>query len=537
MIIDKVAPYWTAEDQDRKNEIERQKGEIEEELDKVENLLVKSRTRKDTDETILEDVDRLNVSFLEGLDLLKKVQDEQLELENEVEARYIKGNSKKKIISDIEEIVSAIEKEDFLDAIKQRQKLVIELANQGKSPDAIAILRKYSIENYENCCDFILYLLKSQFNALADDENSIDKAVDIVKKRVALWYVNPSPAYLAMAHGKATDALAFMSTKNAKIDRITGTTIIEKFGVQLAVLNLQELKASLGINTDKLLSTAVATFTQQNDFRHTKNQPPKRDIAIPLREYAKRCGYDLEEHETSTPEEAEKEKRRAKNQLDNFRKAVKKDLDILQSSTLTWEEPIRQTVRNFDRISLVSRTKLENGYIRIWFTPEIASYLAERKLITKYPTKLLLIDARQPNAYYIGRKLAEHYNIDENKIHGTHDKISIPKLLEVTNLASYEEVQKTDRGHWAERIKEPLEQALDTLTQIGVLKNWEYTHAKGLALTDEEAREITSYGDFAKLYLHFVLADTVDDTERIQKKKKQREDAIKRKKEEKKKKQ
>ena len=173
---------------------------------------------------------------------------------------------------------------------------------------------------------------------------------------------------------------------------------------------------------------------------------------------------------------------------------------------------------------------LYNGDIKIAFSPELANYLVERNLITQYPTKLLGISGRQPTAYFIGRKLAEHYNIDNNINRGTNDRISIPALLKVTDLPSYEEVQKKDRGHWVERIKEPLERALDVLTAEGVLKDWKYTHAKGVDLTEDEAYSITSYPEYEKLYLLFTPADKVDHTERIEAKQEAREKARKKRK-------
>lgn len=502
MIIDKVLPYWTEEDRQRLEEIQRE-----------EEALIASIHGKRATQT--------------QLNKWQALDDEANRLRGEVEDRYIKAHSKKAILADVEEIVTAIEKADFLARIAEQLAQLATLKAEGAKEETLDTLRKFTVENYVNCYNYILYFLRVQLNALADDDASTDKVRAIIKKRVALWYVEPQPAYLPMAHGKATDALAFMSTRNATIDRITGTATIDKFGVQLAIVKLRELQTTLGISTDKLLSTAIATFTQQNDFRHTKTQPPRREVTIPLKEYAQLLGYDVEEHETSTPEEAEREKKRAKAQLDNARKAIRKDLDIIHASTLTWEEPIKGKARDFARVSLVTFTGIRNGVIKIAFSPEIASYLAERNLITQYPTKLLRISGRQPTAYYIGRKLAEHYNMDNNQIRGTHDRISIPKLLEITDLASYEEVQKKDRGHWVERIKEPLEQALDTLTQEGVLKDWEYTHAKGVPLTDEEASTITSYEDFAKLYLHFTPADKVDHTGRIEAKQEAREEARK----------
>lgn len=510
MIIDKVRPYWTAEDQQRLADLQ---GELDQTVARM------TREREQT-----------NRPDLKGLAQIQKLDKAIEELRGEVEARYIKATSKKAILDDVRDIVNAIEKADFLARIAERHSQLATLRAEGAEEDSLAPLKKFTVENFENCYSYILYFLRVQLNALADDEDSIDGVRAIIEKRVALWYVKPHPDFLPMAHGKATDALAFMSTRNAEVDRITGNATIDRFGVQLAIVKLRELHATLGISTDKLLSTAIALFTQQNDFRHTKTKDPKREVTINLREYAQLLGYDVEEHSTTTPEEAEREKKRAKAQLDNARKAIKKDLDIIHASTLTWEEPIRGSSRDFDRISLVTRTAIRNGEIKIAFSPEIASYLAERNLITQYPTKLLRISGRQPTAYYIGRKLAEHYNIDNNQIRGTHDRISIPKLLEVADLDTYEEVQKKDRGHWVERIKEPLEKALDTLTQEGVLKDWKYTHAKGVDLTEEEAYNITSYEDFAQLYLHFTPADKVDHTERIQAKQEARAEARQKKK-------
>ena len=86
---------------------------------------------------------------------------------------------------------------------------------------------------------------------------------------------------------------------------------------------------------------------------------------------------------------------------------------------------------------------------------------------------------------------------------------------------------KQDR-HWIRRIKEPLEESLDYLTHEKLLKSWEYTHAKGVPLTDEEASNITSYSDFASLYLLFTPADQIDHTERQEKRKAEREKRRKR---------
>lgn len=496
MRIDKVSDYWTKEARDRLWDI----------------------TNRQT--AILNDVDTLTRDEDPDFDPLNEwheLEREADEIKESIEARYIKARKKTGLLADVAEIVNALEKEDYQARAELQLKQIDALRQEGADEESLAILKKMSVENFENCRFFVLTHIRVQLNGLDGDEPKMDKALSIVDKRVSEWYVNEDPALLPMAHGKATDALAYMNTKRVTWND-NGDASIDRFGVQLSIVNLQNLRATLGVNTDKLLSTALAQFTKQNDFRRSGGQTPKREVSIPFIEYAKKLGYDVEVHKTSTPEEAEKEKKRAKNQLDNARKVVRKDLDIIHACTLTWEEQIKGKARDFARVSIVTFTALKNGNIILHFSPELASYLAERNLITQYPTSLLAIPATKPNAYRIGKKLYEHYNIDSNQIKGTNDKISVLKLLEVTDLPSYEEVMKQDR-HWDRRIKEPLETALDVLTKEGLLKDWEYTHAKGIELTDEEASNITIYADFEKLYIHFVPADKVDHTDRIKAKK------------------
>ena len=504
MIIDKVQPYWTEEDRKALADIQR-----------AQERFINEIQRKEKAGTLEDGI----LTEWKNLDGKAKA------IREDVEDRYIKSfrRNHKGILEDVEEIVQAIEREDYQARVKEQLAQLAVLKKEKLPEESLTALKEFATENYNNCYDFIMYHLRVQLNAMQFYNMDIARAEAIVDKRVALWYVKPTPNYFPMAHGKATDALAFMSSRDADINKITKTATINKFDVQLSILKFEELHATLGISTDKLLSTAIATFTQRNDFRHKESGKLNREVTIPLREYAELLGYDVTEHSTSTPEEAEAEKKRAKNQLDNARKAIKKDLLTIQASSLTWEEKVKGKPRDFESISLVTRVGIRNGEIRIAFSPEIAEYLAQKNLITQYPTKLLRISGRKPTAYYIGRKLAEHYNMDNNQIRGTHDRISIKALLPVTDLATYEEVQQRDRGHWVERIKEPLEQALDELTKEGILKDWEYTHAKGVPLTDEEASTITSYSDFESLYLHFTPADRVDHTDRLQAKKERKE--------------
>ena len=503
MIIDKVEPYYTEEDQAHLTAIDGESYRLHKSLKAEERLSKENRL-------IMEKIQKLH--------------EDANNIKWEVEARYIKDRKGKGLLADVREIVEAITKEDFLARIQSQKDQIAILRKEGIAEEDLTLLKEYTKENYDNAYQYILYFLRVQLNGLhALGEAEEEKALAIAEKRAGQWYAIPTPAHLAIPYSRPTDALAYMSQRSAKIDSISGDATIDRFSVQITIAKFRELKASLGISTDKLLSTALAVFARNNDFSKKAKEAKNRRVVIPLREYAKLLGYDVEERETHTPEEAKEEKRRVKTALDNARKKVRKDLDILYNLSFEWEERLHGKLESFSSVRLLTAKEYRGGNISITFTPEIADHLIARGLITQYNTGMLKLDERKPNAYYIMRKLEEHYNMDTNQARGTHDRISIPALLAVTDLASYEEVQKRDRGHWVERIKEPLEEALDYLTQEGLLKSWEYTHAKGVPLTEDEAYSITTYKDFEELYLLFNPADKVDHTERQEKRRQERE--------------
>lgn len=502
MIIDKVQPYWTEEEKLAQWNIRIEQNNI------IELL---GEDRSDWDKGS------------EGLRKWQRLQEEGNEIARAVEDRYIKDRKAKGLLEDAKEIIEAITKEDYLARVEEQTSQIATLRKEGAKEDSLAYLVELATENFQNCYLFILYYLRVQLNGLVDDEEGTEKVRALVEKRVALWYVKPQPTHFPIPYSKPTDALAFMSQKQATIDAISGDATIDRFSVQLRIAKFKDLKASLGISTDKLLSTALAVFAQTNDFSKGTTTASNRRVVIPLKEYANLLGYDITEHETSTPAEAEAEKRRVKHTLDNARKKIKKDLDILYNLSFEWEEVIKGKVESFSSVRLLSAKEYRNGNIAITFTPEIADHLVGRGLITQYNTGMLRLDERKPNAYYIMRKLEEHYNMDANQRANRHNIIGIDTLLAVTDLPSYEEVESKDRGHWERRIKEPLEESLDYLTSEHLLKNWEYTHSKGVPLTEEEASNITDYTTFTKMYLHFTPADKIDHSERQQKRQAERD--------------
>ena len=319
--------------------------------------------------------------------------------------------------------------------------------------------------------------------------------------------------FLPVLHGKATDAIARMSGSKPTPNPLNNTASIESGEVKLIIKSLDTLSGTLGVSTHKLLSTAIAGFTALNHTGTGKDRSIREaKVAIPLKEYAIQCGYDVEEHPTDTPEEAAKEAKRAKNALDNFRRKVKKDLELLYNASISWKEKVKGKEADFADIRILGGKGIRAGYINLEFTMSLAEYLIQLPL-SQYPQSLLILDERNDNAYNIGLKMAEHYSNDNNQIKGTAQLLKVKTLLEYTNLPPFSEV-RAKRKSWEERLKEPFETALDALTACGLLEDWRYSHSKGAEMTDEEAN-FSTYEEWEEALVYFTLRNAPNHAPRL----------------------
>ena len=125
--------------------------------------------------------------------------------------------------------------------------------------------------------------------------------------------------YYPMVQGEATSRLAMTATRNMAINPITGDAVIEDEGFRAFFEGYDGLKIGLTVGAQKLLSTAALYLTQNNHYRPEESARIETEVQIPLISYARLLGYPVDERETATPEEAEKEKRRIKNLMKDVR--------------------------------------------------------------------------------------------------------------------------------------------------------------------------------------------------------------------------
>lgn len=533
-----LKPFWKQEDLEEYNKAEKRLNELEGKYIPRDNSP--------------EDQEAHNLTW------------QKRDIEMRVSKRYILtfANNPERVFKDMQLILDAVTKEEYLEHLSlfiRFREAIENTYEELEEEEKTASLGYYTMvnflsqEGYKTCFLFLQGLIENQITVVrvyiekeTPKGTYLDaRTAELIHRKTEKWYKKPADVniyepitsdisadipidlskenFYKAVHGKPTDALAALNKKKAETNLIQNITVYNKDlnnEVQVSCKN-----GELGISAHKLLTKALADFTlNNNNFAYLKKgEKPNRHVSFSLKDYARELGYKVDPRPALTEEEAAKEKKKAKNALDNARKSIKTDLIDLQSTVFTWEEVVKNMDGdgNFENINLFSSSRYnkKTKNIEISFTEEIAEYLARRNTITNTPKALSKIDPRKPNVYSIGFKIYQHYGNYNNIIKGTNDRLGVKTLLKVTNLPSYEEVQEKDRGHWQNRIKEPFENALDELVRMNLLNDWRYVKARAEELTEEEAYTISDYKTFSKLYVLFDPAEKIDNKEKVDRKK------------------
>lgn len=372
---------------------------------------------------------------------------------------------------------------------------------------------------------FVKYALKKHIEALrgTPGEVKLYRAIDKLLSKSKYIYVEEFTGDFAIYeekspihYGKYIDNFIELVKQEQTIEeKENSIEIIGDKGGKSYSFNISSPKGRFSVATDQLLLSSGAEFAKINDYPYKKDAK-KTDkinytVKIPLLAYAEKRGYKVKEQPKATPQEREKEKKRAQEAQKTARKRIKRDLDILYNCSFSWSEKINGDEEDFIDIRLLEARGIRNGYINITFSRTYANYLLKHRAMTQFDNRLLLIDGNHENAYFLANKIVNHNSMTKNQERGTANILSVKKLLEYSNLPSIEELKKQRRG-WEKRIKDPLENILDYLVfDIKILKDWKYTKAKGEELSAEEADNITDYASFEKLYITFSMNESEEE--------------------------
>ena len=496
MYIDKLQPFWTEEerriiqlDNERAEELRQEWGNYE----------------------------VLTREWLEVEQELSEIIDSTRLIKEAILERYIESFKDKpsRVLKDVKEIVNATTQEEFIEELNKRKVLISRnvASIEEDTPKTVknfftADWQRYfeesTAETYENFYYFLGDRCRSQIEVMLRYDLDHEEYDKILHTFISKWYKKASASQpITVPHGRMTDAFAKMSGTKPTKDAKAHTALYTADGLSAVVEQFDEIRRGLTINADKLLTVAKGEFSKVNNFELATDAESilknlRLGVHFSLTEYAEMRGCDLTNKE----------------QMKEFRKNVIKDLKALRRCRpLQWEERVNGRVQNFDEMAILGRAYLKGDVIYMEFTQSFGLYLSMLPL-TQYSRGLFLIDGRSPNAYLMGWKMCKHYNMDNNRFKGTYNTLRVRTLLKETTLPTYEKIL-SQRGSWESKIKEPFENALDTLCRIGVLSSWAYAGTRGRVLTDEEAYSITNYHEWEDLIIKFELKDAKEQEDRL----------------------
>ena len=255
-------------------------------------------------------------------------------------------------------------------------------------------------------------------------------------------------------------------------------------------------------------------YLTSGNFYRCKRSSITPTVEIPLIEYGEACGYQLTPQKMDTPEEQAKENRRVNERIKDLKKNVRRDLHDISSILWTGEETRGCNKGNYKEMRIISSHSISKGLIRINFDVEAAVYFVNA-YIMQYPTALLKHDNRKPNAYVIGHKMAFHNSNDQNRAAGTDSTLSVKSLLAAApEIPTIDDIKARGQRNWKDKIKKPLEIALDENISVGLISKWEYRDPKTSNTYTAETAQPLTWTQYTRLMIDFVMIDAPEQTER-----------------------
>jgi hypothetical protein len=301
--------------------------------------------------------------------------------------------------------------------------------------------------------------------------------------------------FSTIRQGTATNALTKAGTnrKNTNIDPITGTATIIHGGLVLTIPHFEEL-TGLKTSTAQLLDALTVALTESG--------AKTPSVTLSLNEYMDKRGL-------SDRKEA--------------RKQVTEDLEMLYNASISFKEKRQKQEQDFFDVRICDAKGIKNGIINFSFGTSFYNILLGYPVMPYPPQLWRLSGKRNPNSYYLLRKISEHKNMNAGK--KNEDTIAVKTLLACSPFfLSHEEVMRTDR-HLNKRIMEPFERDMNALDET---VRWHYCHSNDEPLTDEELASL-SYALFAELLVKIFWTAYPDQTARLEAKAQKIEDAKKKK--------
>lgn len=297
--------------------------------------------------------------------------------------------------------------------------------------------------------------------------------------------------FSTIRQGTATNVLTKIKTdKNTVIDPITKTATITHGDFTINIPNFTEL-TGLKTSTHQLFDALLVALTE------TGAKSPV--VSLSLDEYMLKRGL--------------KDKKEA-------RKQAVADLETLFNATISFKEKLKGgKERDFHDIRIIDSKGIRKGIINVSFGTSFFNILLGYSIM-HYPAQLWTLNGKKnPNSFYLLRKIAEHKNMNVGK--KNENIISVKTLLNATpSLPSYDKAMQAGQ-HLNQRIIKPFERDMDALDNTLA---WTYCHSNNSPLTDEEVNNM-SYDVFNSLLVKIDWRQYPNQTARLERKAERQEQA------------
>lgn len=317
-------------------------------------------------------------------------------------------------------------------------------------------------------------------------DGDITSVIDTVRQIIDAA-VEEAKTFSTIRQGTATNALTKVRSiigENTEIDQYTGAATTQDGNLTITFPHFGEIDG-LNTSTYRLLDAFTVALTESGCKSPV--------VSISLDEYMKKCEL--------------KDRKEA-------RKQATKDLETLFDARISYKEKDTSgKPGGFADIRICDAKGINrSGVITFSFSQHFFNTLLTYPIMP-YPSQLWRLSAkRNPNSYYLLRKIAEHKNMNAGK--KNEDIISVKTLLAASPyMPKHTEVASKDR-HFSRAIIDPFERDMNALEDT---LTWEYCHSNNTPLTDDELQGF-NYSLFQTLLIKTTWKSYPDQTARLARK-------------------